>query len=66
MRWNLSLLFLANVCSVLASVTEMTDKIVKVGFLLVHSCTIFLCCLDGEIYDPYTNPNMNNRDHRVG
>ena len=33
MRWNLSLLFLANVCSVLASVTEMTDKIVKVGSL---------------------------------
>merc|ERR1711962_1489492 len=29
MRWNLSLLFLANVCAVLASVTEMTDKIVK-------------------------------------
>ena len=49
MRWNLSLLFLANVCSVLASVTEMTDKIGKAGFLLVHSCTIFLCCLDGEI-----------------
>ena len=36
---------------------------------LVHSCTIFLCCLDGEIYeidDPYRNPNMNNKDHRVG
>ena len=32
MRWNLSLLFLANACSVLASVTEMTDKIVKVVF----------------------------------
>ena len=33
---------------------------------VVHSCTIFLCCLDGEIYDPYRNPNMNNKDHRVG
>ena len=30
--------------------------------LLVHSCTIFLCCLDG----PYRNPNMTNKDHRVG
>ena len=27
---------------------------------LVHSCTTFLCCLD-----PYRNPNMNNKDHRV-
>ena len=26
---------------------------------LVHSCTIFLCCLD----DPYRNPNMKNDDH---
>ena len=31
-------------------------------FNLVHSCTIFLCCLD----DPYRNQNMNNKDHRVG
>ena len=62
MRWNLSLLFLANVCSVLASVTEMTDKIVKVGFLLVHSCTIFLCCLD----DPHRNPKMNTRIIELG
>ena len=30
-------------------------------------CSIFLCCLDGEIYyDPYRNQNMNNKDHRVG
>ena len=29
---------------------------------LVHNCTIFLWCLD----DPYRNPNMNNKDHRVG
>ena len=29
---------------------------------LVHSCTLFLCCLD----DPYRNPNMNNDDHWVG
>ena len=34
----------------------------------VHRCTIFLCCLDGEIYDPdpYRNPNMTNKDQRVG
>ena len=44
----------------------------EVGKSLVHSCTIFLCCLDGEIYerymndDPYRNPNMDNKDHRVG
>ena len=30
--------------------------------VVVHSCTIFLCCLD----DPYRNQNMNNKDHRVG
>ena len=23
---------------------------------VVHSCTIFRCSLDGEIYDPYRNP----------
>ena len=33
--------------------------------LLVHSCTILLCCLDGKD-DPYTNPNMSNMDLRVG
>ena len=32
------------------------------GRKIVYSCTIFLCCLD----DPYRNPNMNNKDHRVG
>ena len=35
---------------------------------LVHSCTIFLCRLDGEIYisdDPYRYQNMNNKDHRA-
>ena len=31
----------------------------KAGENLVHSCTIFLCCLD----DLYRNPNMNNKDH---
>ena len=38
------------------------------GKMAVHSCTkIFLfCCLDDEIYDPYRNPNMNNKDHRIG
>ena len=30
--------------------------------ILVHSCTIYLCCLDG----PYRNPNMNNKDHWIG
>ena len=30
--------------------------------LIVHSRTIFLCCLD----DPHRNPNMNKKDHRVG
>ena len=34
------------------------------GGLIVHSCTIFLCCLDDN--DPHRNPNMNNKDHRVG
>ena len=36
-----------------------------VGVDVVYSCTIFLCCLDGEeIYDdPYRNPNMNNKGH---
>ena len=29
---------------------------------LVHSCTIFLCCL----HDPNRDPNMNNNDHQVG
>ena len=36
------------------------------GEEIVHSCTIFLCCLDGEIFDTYRNPNMNNKDQRVG
>ena len=36
------------------------------GDKIVHSCTIFFCCLDGEIFDTYRNPNMNNKDHRVG
>ena len=35
------------------------------GGLLVHNCTIFLCSLDVR-NDPYRNPNMNNKDHRVG
>ena len=34
---------------------------------LVHNCTIFLCSLDvRNIDDPYRNPIMNNKDHRVG
>ena len=38
----------------------------KVTNLLVHSCTILLCCSDGEIYDdPYRDPNTNDNDHRV-
>ena len=48
---------------------EITDGSVahKVTYKVVHSCTIFLCCLEGEIYDdPYRNPNMNNNDHLVG
>ena len=38
------------------------------GEALVHSYTLFLCCLDGEIYvdDKYRDPNMNNKDHHVG
>ena len=31
MWWNMRLLLLINISAVLASVTEMTDKIVKVG-----------------------------------
>ena len=38
------------------------NKLQKFKFPLVHSCTIFLCCLDY----PYSHPNMNNKDHRVG
>ena len=37
MRLNLRLLLLANISAVLASVTEMTDKIVKVGSLPLDS-----------------------------
>ena len=33
---------------------------------LVHNCTIFLYSLDVRNDDPYRNPNMNNKDHRVG
>ena len=33
---------------------------------LVHSCTIFFCCLDGQMIHTDMNTNMNNRDHRVG
>ena len=38
----------------------------KVGICLVHSCTIFLCCPNGEIDDPYRGPNMNDRENLVG
>ena len=34
MWWNMRLLLLTNISAVLASVTEMTDKIVKVGSYL--------------------------------
>ena len=34
MWWNMRLLLLTNISAVLASVTEMTDKIVKVGSLV--------------------------------
>ena len=50
--------------------TELVRHLLRRGARtgLVHSCTIFLCCLGDEIYidDPYRNQNMNNKDHRVG
>ena len=35
-------------------------------YVLVHSCTIFLFVGWWNIDNPYRNPNMNNKDHRVG
>ena len=32
--------------------------------MIVHSCTIFPCCLHGDA--PYKDPNINNKDQRVG
>ena len=49
--------------------TQVEEKVVQVARVasgaLVHCCTIFLCCLDAEIYH-HRNPNMKNRDHLVG
>ena len=36
-----------------------------VEICLVHSCTIFLCCPNGEIENPYRGPNMNDRENLV-
>ena len=33
---------------------------------LIHSCTIFLLFAWMVTYDPYRNPIMNNKNHRVG
>ena len=44
------------------------DQMYEIQYGSVHSCTLFLCCFDGEIriYDPHTEKNMNNKDNQVG
>ena len=56
------------ICFVYTEINMSTSNLCKpfsrsiVGKHIVYSCTIFLCCLD----DPYRDPNMNFKNHRVG
>ena len=42
-----------------------SDEIDRWIFPVVHYCTLFLCCLDGEIDDQNRGPIINDRDDEV-